>query len=76
MPEHQQREMPEHEQYESLCALAAGGLLEGAELVDFQLHLKECSQCRSDYKELSSLVTRELPQTQGTLRAETGGHEN
>lgn len=60
--------MPEHEQYEALCALAAGGLLEGADFVDFQAHMKECSQCRADYQELSSLVTRELPQTQRSFR--------
>ena len=41
-----------------------------------RLHLKECSQCRSDYKELSNLVTRELPQTQGTLREKLAAHEN
>jgi hypothetical protein len=68
VPEHQQGEIPEHEQHEALCALAAGGLLEGADFVDFQAHMKECSQCRSDYEELSSLVTRELPQAQGTFR--------
>lgn len=68
MPEHQQRGMPEHEPYEALCALAAGGLLEGAEFVDFQVHLKECSDCRFDFQELSSLVTRELPQAQGPFR--------
>ncbi len=57
-----------HEQYEALCALAAGGLLEGAELADFEAHLKKCSQCRADYEELLILVTRELPQGQGVLR--------
>jgi hypothetical protein len=60
--------MPAHEQYEALCALAAGGLLEGAELVDFQAHMKECSDCRSDYRELAGLVSRDLPQARGTLR--------
>jgi hypothetical protein len=60
--------LPEHEQFEALYALAAGGLLEGAEFVDFQAHLKECSECRSDYQELSALVTRELPQAQGAFR--------
>jgi hypothetical protein len=64
VPEQQQKGSPEHEQYEGLCALAAGGLLEGAEFVDFQAHMTECSECRSDYEELSSLVTGELPQAQ------------
>jgi len=68
VPEHQRRDTPEHEEYEALCALAAGGLLEGAEFVDFQAHMKECSQCRSDYQELSSLVTRDLQPAQGTFR--------
>jgi hypothetical protein len=68
VPEQPPRGTPEHEQYEALCALAAGGLLEGTEFVDFQAHLKECNQCRSDYQELSCLVARDLPQAQGTLR--------
>ena len=68
MPEHPQKGMPEHEQYEALCALAAGGLLESEEYVDFEAHVKECSECRSNYQELLSLVTRELPQTQGAFR--------
>jgi len=67
VPERQRRGKPEHEQYEALCALAAGGLLEGADSVDFETHMKECSECRSDYKELSSLVTRDLTQAPGTL---------
>ena len=68
MPEPQRRGLPEHEQFEALCALAAGGLLEGAELVEFQAHMKECGECRSEYQAVSSLVTRELPQAQGTFR--------
>jgi hypothetical protein len=68
VPEQQLRGSPEHEHFEELCALAAGGLLDGAEFVDFQAHMKECSQCRSDYRELSNLVTRELPQAQGPFR--------
>jgi hypothetical protein len=68
VPEHQQRGTPEHQPYEALCALAAGDLLESAEFIDFQAHLKGCTDCRSDYQEFSSLVTRDLPQAQGTLR--------
>jgi hypothetical protein len=64
VPEH-----PRHrERYEELCALAAGGLLEGAEFAEFRTHLKDCSQCQSDYHDLSSLVSCELPQAQGTMR--------
>jgi hypothetical protein len=58
----------EHERYEALCALAAGGFLEDAEFGDFQAHLQECSECRSNYQELSTLVTRELPQARGNFQ--------
>ena len=68
MPDRWPSGVPEHEQYEALCALAAGGLLEGAEFVDFEAHMKDCSECRSNYEELSSLVTGDLPQAQGTFR--------
>jgi hypothetical protein len=68
VPDHPQRVTPGHEHYEVLCALAAGGLLESAEVVDFEAHLKKCSQCRSEYEELSGLVTRELPQGEGAFR--------
>jgi hypothetical protein len=68
VPEQEQRRLPEHEGFEVLCTLAAGGFLEGAAFVDFQVHMKDCSECRSDYEKLSSLVTRELPQAQGTFR--------
>ena len=72
VPEHQQRDASHHQRYEELCALAAGGLLEGTEFADFQGHLKECTQCRSDYQELSDLVTRELPQGQGSFQQKLG----
>jgi hypothetical protein len=62
VPEQQRQELPQHEQFEALCTLAAGGLLEGAEVVDFHSHMKECSQCRSDYQDLSNLVAGALPQ--------------
>jgi|SRR5208282_2515816 len=68
VPEHPRRGTPEHDQYEELCALAAGGLLEGREFVDFQVHMKECDKCGADYEELSSLVTQELPQVPGRFR--------
>lgn len=68
VPEHQRRGTPEHDQCEELCALAAGGLLEGREFVDFQAHMKECGKCRAEFEELSSLVTQELPQVPGRFR--------
>lgn len=68
MPERQRRGTPEHDQYEELCALAAGGLLEGREFVDFQVHMKECGKCRAEFEELSSLVTQELTRVPGRFR--------
>ena len=67
MPERQQN-APDHERFEELCVLAAGGHLEGEEFADFQRHMKECGKCSSDYQEMSVLVTRELPLTQGTIQ--------
>lgn len=58
----------EHEHYEQLCALAVGGLMESAEIVDFQTHLRGCSECRSDYEELSSVLAFVLPQAQKTFQ--------
>ncbi len=72
MPEDSRGVSPGHEQYEALCGLAASGLLNGEESVDFKAHLKKCIQCRSDYEALSVLVTRELPQGQGALRQRLG----
>jgi hypothetical protein len=68
VPENQQTRVPEHEEYESLCALAAGGLLDGDEFIQFQTHMGECSECRADYHQLSGLITRDLPQGQGNMR--------
>ena len=67
VPEQQLKGLPEHEHFEELCALAAGGLLEGAEFVDVQTHMTQCSQCRTDYREFSSLVSRDLPESLGTF---------
>jgi hypothetical protein len=33
-----------------------------------EAHLEQCGECRSEYKELFILVTRELPQTQGVFQ--------
>jgi hypothetical protein len=64
----QQGGIQEHEHYEVLCALAAGGLMESGEIVDFQTHLKDCGECRADYEELSTLVTCVLPQAQRSFQ--------
>jgi hypothetical protein len=39
VPDNQPMDTPEHGRYEMLCALAAGGLLEGLELAEFQSFL-------------------------------------
>ena len=72
MPENQKRWMSEHARYEELCALAAGGLLEGEDFADFKAHMKECGDCQFDYDKWCSLVTRDVPQAQGTLRQKLG----
>jgi len=72
VPESQKRGMPEHERYEELCALAAGGLLEGADFADFKAHMRECGDCRFDYDKWCSFVTRDVPQTQGALHQKLG----
>ena len=68
MPEQPLKGVSTHEQFEALCALSAGGLLEGQEFLDFQMHMKECPECREDHQDLHRLVTRELPQVQSSLR--------
>jgi hypothetical protein len=68
VPEGQKRGMPEHVRYEELCALAAGGLLQGADFADFKAHMKECGDCQFDYDKWCTFVTRDVPQAQGTLR--------
>jgi hypothetical protein len=68
VPEHQEKVTPGHESYAELCVLAAGGLLESGDLVDFHAHMKGCSECRSDVQEFSTLITWEFPQAQGTFR--------
>jgi hypothetical protein len=67
VPEDRQKVVPGHED-ETLCALAAGGLLQGTELAEFQAHVRNCNQCRSEYEKLSALVTRELPLGEGGFR--------
>jgi hypothetical protein len=68
VPDDQQKGMAEHEPYAICCALAAGALLEGKELVDFLEHVKGCSECRSEYAALSSLVTQELQPVANSFR--------
>jgi hypothetical protein len=62
VPEQERRESPEHDRYFELCALAAGGLLEGAECTEFRAHIEECSDCQTEYQAFSSLVSGDLQQ--------------
>jgi hypothetical protein len=66
--DHQMSGVPEHESYEQLCALAAGGMLESTESLDFLAHLKQCSECQFSYRDLSRLINVDLPQAQGPFR--------
>jgi hypothetical protein len=68
MSEDRQTMMADHERYAELCALAAGGLLEGAALADFRTHLKQCAECSSDYQALSRLVVQDLQPAPDTFR--------
>jgi hypothetical protein len=68
MSEDRQTMMADHERYAELCALAAGGLLDGPALADFQQHLKQCAECRSDYQALSRLVVQDLQPAQDSFR--------
>jgi len=67
VPEQERRESPEHDRYLELCALAAGGLLEGSDFTEFRAHMKECSDCRAEYQAFSSLVTGDLHQARPTF---------
>ncbi len=61
--------MPDHEQFEELCALAAGGALGHHDLLVLKAHLEECYPCRSLLSELSDIHAQWLP-TAGKLEVE------
>ena len=48
--------MPEHEYFEELSSLVAVGELAGAELAEWQSHLRECQRCRATYGEFVELA--------------------
>jgi|GEM_PF-2862431 len=51
----------EHEHFEQLCSLAAGGFASPSELEELEEHLKRCPACTqylADISELSSLLTQ------------------
>lgn len=53
--------MPDHEQFEEMCALAAGGALGHGELEKLKAHLEECYPCRNLLAELSDIHAQWLP---------------
>lgn len=57
--------MTDHTRYEELTALAAGGFLSDAELIELREHLAVCVVCRTDAEELRGLVHWGVPATQG-----------
>lgn len=58
--------MAEHQKFEELCALAAGGHLNGPEYIEFHNHIQNCSECTSAYGELAALITKEIPHVQNS----------
>src|SRR6266404_3008664 len=51
----------EHEHYQELAALAAGGQLPGDEYVDFKSHLDECGSCRREFAEYKDMLFNQFP---------------
>jgi hypothetical protein len=54
-------EEPQHQEFVELCALAMVGEASGDELSNLRAHLRECEDCRREYREFTQLV---LPQLQ------------
>ena len=53
--------MTEHEHFEELAALAAGGLLSGAEHREFIIHLETCESCRRELAEYEDILFGQFP---------------
>lgn len=53
--------MPNHDQFEEMCALAAGGELGQPDLQVLNAHLEECSSCRELLAELGEIHAQWLP---------------
>ena len=53
--------MNNHEHFEELSALAAGGLLPGGEMREWLEHSATCSQCRADYRMFVDVHDEEIP---------------
>ena len=53
--------MLNHEYFQELCALAAGGQISEPEFVELQDHLRDCAECRSAYADFTDLLHDKLP---------------
>src|SRR5215471_16100348 len=53
--------MLNHEYFEELCALAAGGQISEPEFVELQDHMQDCARCQSAYADFIDLLHNKLP---------------
>ena len=51
----------DHERFKELAALAAGGLLSGAEDMELRSHLEVCAPCRHDLAEYEDMLFNQFP---------------
>jgi hypothetical protein len=59
--------MSDHERYEELAALSAGGFLSDRDQQEFREHTKVCSDCLRTEREFSGLVCSGLPLTEDAV---------
>jgi outer membrane murein-binding lipoprotein Lpp len=64
--------MNDHEHYEELAALAAGGFLSDQELAELGEHTKTCAQCLKAQAEFSELFRSGMPLAAGEFREAQG----
>src|SRR5260370_26671359 len=57
-----------HEQYEELCALAAGGQLSEQEYSELSEHLRGCSHCNQLHSQFAGVLETRLPFAAATTR--------
>ncbi len=70
--------MPDHEHFETFCALVVTGQLAGGELLEFTEHCESCSACRHDVIELagiSSILLSARHQDATRIRAPDGMYD-
>jgi hypothetical protein len=60
--------MCQHEKYEELAALSAGGFLSDQEALDLTEHLKACPKCREAQAEFREVVGSGLPLAMGPIK--------